>query len=44
MMDVLHSNGASLFIILQLDPFERDVTALEEIANRVGSGRSGSTE
>ena len=25
-------------------PFERDVTALEEITNRVGSGRSGPTE
>jgi hypothetical protein len=44
MLDVLHSIGASLFIILQLDPLERDVTALEEITNRVSSGRSGSNE
>ena len=35
MVDVLHSNGARLFVILQLDPFERDVSALEEITNRV---------
>jgi hypothetical protein len=43
MSGVLHSNGASLFIILQLDPFKRDITALEKIANGVSRGRSVST-
>lgn len=38
MAGVLHSNGASLFIILQLDPLKRHVTALEKIANRVSRG------
>ena len=28
----------------EMMPFERDVTALEEITNRVSSGRSGSAE
>jgi hypothetical protein len=43
MSDVLDSDGTRLFIILQLDPFKRDVTALEKIANRVSRGRSVTT-